>query len=93
MQDELVSRRTQKDVVQLIADALGLPEGGLTCDSVAQDYSEWDSMGVLALMVMLKREGITLDIGEAAKLQSVSSIVDLFRAKGILRQWSQSVAT
>ena len=84
MKDEPLPRRTQDEVFRLVADALGLRPHQLSGSSVAQDFSEWDSMGTLAILAAVSRDGVKLEIGEAASLQSMEGILGLYRSTGRL---------
>ena len=77
-----LSSRTPDQVVQLISDALGVATNQLNPNSVAQNHPEWDSMGMLAILAALGREGIHLDPGDVAALDSVEGILGVFRAAG-----------
>jgi acyl carrier protein len=70
------------EVIGLVADALGVAPEQVTRQSKADDFQEWDSMGMLAIVVALQQHGIRLDPGEATELKSVDGILSLLRTTG-----------
>lgn len=75
---------TQRDVINLVADALGISSDKLTPDSTASDFAEWDSMGMLSLAAALDSQGIAINPGEGFVLQSVGALLGMFRRAGKL---------
>ena len=75
---------TQQQVLDKLAESLGLAPGDLTADSKADDFPEWDSMGVLSIMTMLAHEGITFDPGKTSLLRSADGVLGIFRDGGQL---------
>lgn len=76
---------TPEDVIQRVAEALDLAPGLLSMDAKAGDLEQWDSMGTMAILLMLNREmGIRLAPNEASNLSSVRGILELLAAKGKL---------
>jgi acyl carrier protein len=75
---------TEKEVIDMIGDALGLPEGRVTAGSAFGEFAEWDSMGALMIVTVLDRQGIKVPPAEIDRIASVKGILDLFRANGRL---------
>jgi acyl carrier protein len=73
------------EAIGLVADALGVAPERVTPGSKAEDFQEWDSMGMLAIVVALQQHGIQLDPGEATELKSVDGILSLLRTTGKLQ--------
>ena len=76
---EFQGRLTQDQVIELVAEALGVSPRSLHRDSKADDFVEWDSMGTLVVLAALNREGITFEAGDLIALQSVQGILAAFR--------------
>jgi acyl carrier protein len=77
---------TEEQVLELVASALGVPRTALNSDSTSEELAaEWDSMGMLALLTALDREGVQLDPGNIQLVQSVSGVLAAFRAAGRLK--------
>lgn len=63
------------DVLQLIAQALGVPADRITAESSPATVSEWDSLGMMAIAAALHgRFGLTLAPEEMFGLNSVAAI-------------------
>lgn len=79
------SKFTQQQVIELVANTLGVPAASLNSESTAGDFVEWDSMGVLCLITAFDREGLTFGPGEAAILLSMQGVLAAFRKAGRLK--------
>ena len=75
---------TETDVLSVVAEAIAVPADRLTPNSTAAEIAEWDSMGTLALLTILDRNGVKLEPGDAAGLQSVQGVLDAVRKAGKL---------
>jgi acyl carrier protein len=74
----------EKEITARIAEALEVPPGQIRSSTKASEVAQWDSMGALALLVMLNRDfGLNLKPNESDALQSVQGIVGLLRARGV----------
>ncbi|MFQ5490735.1 MAG: acyl carrier protein [Phycisphaerae bacterium] len=70
----------EEQVMEKIAEALGVPRAEIGPDTQAQDVEAWDSMGTMSILFALTSDfGVTLDANETGKLQSVPSILELVR--------------
>lgn len=75
---------TEHDVIRHIAEALGVAPDQVKKDSVAGDFLEWDSIGMLGLLTMVTREGLPFEPGDTESLQSVAGILGAFERAGKL---------
>jgi len=76
---------TEQDVITLVASALSLAPEKVAADSIAGDFPEWDSMGMLMIVTLLDREGVRFDPGDTAALQSVQGVLAACRSAGRLQ--------
>jgi hypothetical protein len=53
-------------------------------DSCSKDFPEWDSMGTLAILTVLSRQGVQIDPGSVDMLQSIHGIIGQVRDAGRL---------
>ena len=74
----------EQDIIGLVGDALGIPQGRLSRDSTSLDFAEWDSMGMLSLATMLDAQGIAIEPGDGGVLQSLRALLGAFRKAGKL---------
>lgn len=72
------------EVVRLVAEALGVPSSRLNAESAVGDVAEWDSMGILSILTAVGREGMDFDADDLAQFQSMSGVMEIFRANGRL---------
>ena len=75
---------TQDEVIQRVAEALGVPPSRLNAESAAGDLVEWDSMGILSILTAVGREGVAFDPNDITAFQSMDGVLELFRAAGRL---------
>jgi len=72
------------EVLDLVGEALGLPPGRVRVESAYGDFAEWDSMGALAIVTALDRQGIKVSPSEIDCIGTANGIVELFRKYGRL---------
>ena len=77
---------TEKQVIELIANTLGIACSALRCTSDSRDFAEWDSMGALSLVMMLDGEGVRVEPDDIDRIRSVQGILTAFREAGKLSQ-------
>ena len=66
---------TQDQVMQTIAETLNIPLSTIDKDSAAENMDTWDSFAQVNLMMALEQTfGITLEVEDFMKLNSVTSI-------------------
>ena len=66
---------TQNQVMQIIAETLNVPLSTINEDSAAENMDTWDSFAQVNLMMALEQTfGITLEVEDFMKLNSVTSI-------------------
>lgn len=66
---------SNKRFLQLVEEALGIPEGSTSEADRIDDLAEWDSVGALSVIALLDEEyGVALDAGA---LQSCNTLGDL----------------
>ena len=71
-------------VTERIAAALEVPAGQIRDHTEASEVAEWDSMGMLSILVMLNRDyGLQVEPNQTDDLGSVEGIVRLLRDKGV----------
>ena len=64
-------------IIALIADVLGVEPAVITEDTKMEDVEEWDSlMHVMIIGELESRLGISIDLEEAAEMESVSEILE-----------------
>lgn len=74
------------EVLRRLAEALGVEPGSIRPETKATDVENWDSMGTMAIVLMLAEEfGIVLEPSETGRLQSVESVLQLLRDAGHMR--------
>jgi hypothetical protein len=79
------SQFTQDQIIEMVADALGIPAANLNSESEAGDIVEWDSMGILCLLTVLDRHGVTFPPGDVTIIQSMQGVLAAFDAAGKLK--------
>jgi acyl carrier protein len=68
----------------VIATTLKLPAAKITETSKNEDFSAWDSLGQVNLMIALEQTfGVYLDVEDFPKLTSVPAILQYLRQQGI----------
>lgn len=70
----------EQEVLDLIASTLEIPVSSLSRSTPSDQVPEWDSMGVMNLMMALKKQGIAVDFNNTTALTSVEGILELSRA-------------
>ena len=72
------------EVLDLVAERLGIERSDLRADSCADDFPEkWDSIGTVAVLLAIdKAFGTRIEPGSAGKLTSVQGILSLVRERG-----------
>ncbi len=67
----------------LFEEALELPAGTLSRDTVIADVEQWDSLGWLTIMsVVDERLGAQLDAKQLRRVQTVGDLVDYINSLG-----------
>jgi acyl carrier protein len=76
---------TQRDAVEWIAKVFELSPEQLTPDTLREEISAWDSLGVLTLMASLDSDfGIVLTDDDVQVIKKVGDILDVMRRNGKL---------
>lgn len=74
---------TEKEIIEMIAEAFSIDPSSLTAESSRDDIEEWDSMGMLMLMAELdERYEMVVEEDVLAELERVADIIALIQAKG-----------
>jgi len=74
---------TINDFLQLIDNTLGVNEK-LTLNTKRTDIEEWDSVGQISILSMLKIFfGVTLGMEELATLETIQDIVNILKSRNI----------
>ena len=76
----------ERDVCNVVAEALGLKPGSVNIDDGADTIQGWDSLGFLSILGALeKRYGSKVAaIDDLATVKSVREIMGLFKREGII---------
>ena len=71
----------EKEVFQIIEEALELNQGKININSSPDNVSEWDSLGHLNILMLLdkKLEGKASSVTELAKAMSVKKIITVLK--------------
>lgn len=73
-----------KRLVSVLADVFGLRTDQIDPELTKNDVGSWDSLKQMDLVVSLEREfGITLEIPDIVRMDSVGNIIDVLVNKGI----------
>lgn len=76
---------TVDQVLDGIANILQVERSTISASTLATDVREWDSVTVIELVFMLKREfGITLPPSQTSSLKSVEAVLAVIRDAGKL---------
>lgn len=74
---------TINDFLQLMDKTLVVNEK-LTLNTKRTDVEEWDSVGQISILSMLKKIfGVTLEMEELATLETIQDIVNILRSRNI----------
>lgn len=74
---------TQDEALKWLADVFGISPADLTPDTPRTDISNWDSMGVLALMSSLDETfGVVVDDADMRAMKKVGDVIALLQARG-----------
>lgn len=69
-------------VKKLISDVFELPLEQITTETSSENIEKWDSINLINLMLSVETEfGVAIDVGQAIRLNSVKSIVDIVKNK------------
>ena len=76
----------EKDVCNVIAEALNLKPGSVSIDDGTNTIQEWDSLGFLSILSALEKKiGSKLAaIDDLAAVKSVREIIDIFKREHII---------
>lgn len=73
-----------KRLASVLADVFGLRTDQIVLGLTKNDVGSWDSLKQMDLVVSLEREfGITLEIPDIVRMDSVGNIIDVLVNKGI----------
>jgi len=75
-----------KEVIDIITEALEVEEGTVTAETTAEDLEKWDSLGHLSILVALDKgfDGKVAAIAEMVTANSVLKILNLLRDRGLI---------
>ena len=74
---------TQEEALNWIAKLFDEPPGKLTPETLREDISAWDSLGVLVLMSDLDSDfGIALSDEELQEIKQVNDILEILHKRG-----------
>lgn len=80
------STMTQDEALKWLADVFGISPANLNPDTPRTDISNWDSMGVLALMSSLDETfGIVVDDADMRAMKKVGDVIALLQARGKIK--------
>jgi acyl carrier protein len=73
-----------KRLLAILAEVFGLNETEIRPSLTRDDVGSWDSLRQMDLVLSLEREfGITLEMADIVRMESVASIEELLRGKGV----------
>ena len=76
----------EKEVLEIIREALEIKEGDVTVDSSMEDLEEWDSIGHLSILANLDNllDGKAADIQDLATADSVRKILQSLKENSLI---------
>jgi acyl carrier protein len=78
------NNQVEDRVRKIIAIVFDLPVESVDRQSSKDNIKNWDSMGIINIMVALESEfSISIEVDEAVNLISVENIINLLSVKGI----------
>lgn len=82
----IMTKPTEKEVLEAIRSALNIEEEKITRDTKAGDIAEWDSLGHLTVLVELDKlyEGKIGGIKDLASVDSVGRIIEILKEHSLL---------
>lgn len=73
-----------KRLLATLAEVFGLKETEIRPSLTRDDVGSWDSLKQMDLVLSLEREfGITLEMADIVRMESVAAIQEVLRAKGV----------
>lgn len=67
----------KREIIALIEEALNVPEGTITEDTMIADVEEWDSLAhVMIIGELEERLGISVPLEEAVELTGVGELLE-----------------
>jgi len=73
-----------KRLLAILAEVFGLKEPEIRPSLTRDDVGSWDSLRQMDLVLSLEREfGITLEMADIVRMESVASIEEVLRGKGV----------
>ena len=73
-----------KRLLAILAEVFGLKEAEIRPSLTRDDVGSWDSLRQMDLVLSLEREfGITLEMADIVRMESVASIEEVLRGKGV----------
>ena len=73
-----------KQLISILSEVFGLRRDQIVPELTKEDVESWDSLKQMDLVMSLEREfNIALNIPDIVKMNSVASIVDVLKDKGI----------
>ncbi len=83
----MTTKLSEAEVIGVIATILGTKAGEVTMASRIGSVEGWDSMGHLGILAALdaKLDGKAADIEELAMADSVQSIADILKSRGLMK--------
>ena len=81
-----MSKNTEDFIVKLIQQALELPEGAVSLESLSDQVPGWDSLGHLAILSNLDQhfDGKVASIEELATVNNVKDIIKILKQNELI---------
>ena len=75
--------KTQEDIIQIICKALDVSESQINLETIANDISEWDSLGQINIIIALDEAlgGGLSEIEEMATAATIKEIIEVLRQR------------
>lgn len=73
-----------KRLLAILKEVFGLKEAEIRPSLTRDDVGSWDSLRQMDLVLSLEQEfGITLEMADIVRMESVASIEEVLRSKGV----------
>ncbi len=81
-----MSEITEKEILDIMQNALKLKEKSLTIDSSMSNVEEWDSLGHLSILVALDKffNGKIAGVKDLVSADSVNKIINILKENSLL---------
>ena len=72
------------NLVSVLSDVFGLPTNQIVPDLTKDDVGSWDSLKQMDLVMSIEKKfGITLEVTDIVKMNSVANIIEVLQERGV----------